>query len=91
MEGSGNSVGLTKSSDYWSGNTPKFIFGYTVTSSSPYNQIWWSVNNVNGDPFVGEQWNISGCGSAGAITTYGTNAYECADNQVTIDIYTCAT
>jgi hypothetical protein len=55
--GTGNAFGLSKTSAYFSTQTPKFTFGF---SDSPIDHLlYWSVINVNGDPFAGESWHIS--------------------------------
>lgn len=42
ISGAGNSLGLTKTADYWSSSTPKLILGTTIDSA----KLWWSVNDV---------------------------------------------
>lgn len=42
-------------SDYYNANTPKFILGSAVDQG----RLWWTVNNIAGDPFVGQHFNVS--------------------------------
>lgn len=42
ISGKGNSLGVTKSSDYYSSKTAKFILGTTIDNAL----LWWSVSNV---------------------------------------------
>ena len=68
--GSGNSLGVAKTDQYWAGNTTKLIWG----TSTDAGVLYWSVGNVNGDPFAGgekeeEGWEVTSweggrCGGA---------------------------
>jgi hypothetical protein len=54
--GSGNSLGVAKTDQYWAGNTTKLIWG----TSTDANILYWSVGNVGGDPFAGqEKWEVT--------------------------------
>ncbi|EMC93279.1 hypothetical protein BAUCODRAFT_235042 [Baudoinia panamericana UAMH 10762] len=91
MTGSGNSVGITRDSNYWGLTEYKLIFGYTESAGT----IWWSVNDVNGDPFAENPWNITSSGSrddvCGHASNYGTNVYSCPDQAVSIFVHLCDT
>ncbi|KAI5209103.1 hypothetical protein E4T39_00962 [Aureobasidium subglaciale] len=55
--GTGNAYGLSKTSAYFSTSTPKFTLGFSDSPQRPL--LYWSVINVDGDPFAGEAWRIS--------------------------------
>ncbi|KAH0359677.1 hypothetical protein KCU65_g9822, partial [Aureobasidium melanogenum] len=56
INGQGNSYGLSKNKDYYSGNTPKLIWGASDSNSVTY----YSLNTVNGNPFNGQKISLSG-------------------------------
>ena len=78
VSGNGNSFGLTKNADYFSASTPKLIWGF---SDSPPT-VYYTVSNVNGDPFAGEGFNLAatdaGCG---VVTGYDGATHTCADSN----------
>lgn len=47
ISGQGNSFGVTLSSDYYSPNTPKLIWGFSDVSPT----LYYSVSTVDGNPF----------------------------------------
>jgi hypothetical protein len=53
--GVGNSLGVSKTDGYWSNETPKFILG----TSTDAGILYWTVSNVDGDPFEGETFDLS--------------------------------
>lgn len=53
--GVGNSLGVSKTDRYWSSETPKFILG----TSTDAGILYWTVSNVDGDPFEGETFKLS--------------------------------
>ncbi|KAG9694900.1 hypothetical protein KCU81_g3174, partial [Aureobasidium melanogenum] len=55
--GVGVAFGLSKTSAYFSPNTPKFTLGFTDSPSD--SLLYWSVINADGDPFAGEPWRVS--------------------------------
>lgn len=59
--GVGNSLGVTKSDRYWTPETAKLILG----TSTDQGILYWTISNVDGDPFVGEKFDLSsGAGNA---------------------------
>lgn len=88
--GQGNSFALTKNTDYYSPNTPKLVLG-TSTSNGV---LYWSVSDVNGNPFAGESFSITSpsgnkgnvCGTA---TSPDSQVHGCADDNVTLTLVTC--
>ena len=83
IEGVGNSLGVTKTEEYWSPNTPKLILG----TSTSKGILYWSVSNVDGDPFAGESFNITGCESAEG---YDEKVHACTDGGFTLSIDLCS-
>jgi hypothetical protein len=53
--GVGNSLGVSKTDRYWSTETAKLILG----TSTDLGVLYWTVSNVDGDPFVGEKFELS--------------------------------
>jgi hypothetical protein len=55
--GSGNSLGVARTDQYWSTNTSKLIWG----TSTDANALYWTVSNVDGDPFAGgaQKWEVT--------------------------------
>lgn len=87
--GSYNSLGVTKTSDYWNSATPKLIYDYTL--DTPDNLLYWTVSNVDGDPFTaaGDGWEIftSDTTCSGA-TTYDGQTHTCeAATDLTLVVY----
>lgn len=52
--GVGNSLGVSKSDQFWSKQTPKLILG----ASTDRGVLYWTVSSVDGDPFGGEKWRL---------------------------------
>jgi hypothetical protein len=73
LQGQGNSYGLTKSPDYYSPNTPKLIFGVSDSNGLAY----YSLSNVNGDAFDGQDVKVQGNGCPTAVDDGSVKA--CAD------------
>jgi hypothetical protein len=56
--GSGNSLGVSKTDQYWSNGTAKLIWG----TSTDAGVLYWAVSNVDGDPFASgakETWEVT--------------------------------
>jgi hypothetical protein len=53
--GVGNSLGVTKNDRYWTTETPKLILG----TSTDAGILYWTVSNVDGNPFVNETFALS--------------------------------
>ncbi|KAK6434409.1 hypothetical protein LTR95_009413, partial [Oleoguttula sp. CCFEE 5521] len=56
--GVGNSLGVSKSDQYWSSQTPKLILG----TSTDNGILYWSVSYVDGDPFAGQRVAVTSAG-----------------------------
>ncbi|GAB7352678.1 hypothetical protein MBLNU459_g3040t2 [Dothideomycetes sp. NU459] len=91
LAGSGNSYGITKDPDYYSSSTPKFVFGWTDSTSDQLT--YWSVSSVDGNPLVG------GAGEGGfnvvfsdptcsGATTYDGQVHTCPDYNSVV-VYLC--
>lgn len=52
--GVGNSLGVTKSEKFWTNETRKLILG----TSTDLGVLYWTVSNVDGDPFVEEPFEL---------------------------------
>nr|POF12796.1 antigenic thaumatin-like protein [Quercus suber] len=81
--GTGNSVGITKSTDYY--GSPKLIFG-TSTSNGI---LYWSANNVDGDPFAGEAFNVTSGGLAGQTNKASSQVFAGNDKNVPLVLSAC--
>lgn len=81
--GTGNAIGITKSSDYW--NSPKLAWG-TSTSDGV---LYWSANNAGGDPFVNEAFNVTSAGLAGQTTQASTQVFAGKDANVPLNLHAC--
>jgi hypothetical protein len=57
ITGVGNSLGVSINDQFWSSNTSKLVWG----SSTDAGILYWTVSNVNGDPFAaaGQKWEVS--------------------------------
>jgi hypothetical protein len=53
--GVGNSLGVTKNERYWTPETAKLILG----TSTDAGILYWTVSNVDGNPFVNETFAVS--------------------------------
>ncbi|KAF2221088.1 hypothetical protein BDZ85DRAFT_23949 [Elsinoe ampelina] len=74
----GNSFGVTRNPDYFSPNTPKLIWGF---SNAPPT-LYYSVSQVNGDPFAGAKFRLkSSDGNCQAITGYDGRTRTCGSNN----------
>ncbi|PNS16736.1 hypothetical protein CAC42_4700 [Sphaceloma murrayae] len=74
----GNSFGITRNADYYSPNTPKLIWGF---SNAPPT-LYYSVSQVNGDPFAGAKFRLrSSDGNCGAVTGYDGRTRTCGSNN----------
>ena len=78
LSGNGNSFGLTKSSDYYSANTPKLIWGFSDAAPT----LYYSVSSVDGDALAGEQWQLSASDSGcGVVNSSDGATHACADSN----------
>lgn len=91
ITGQGNSYGITKRPDYYSSSTPKFVFGWTDSTSD--NLTYWSVSSVDGNPLNG----TAGEGGFNVVfadptcpeaTTYDGQVHTCPDYNSFV-IYLC--
>lgn len=91
LTGQGNSYGITKSPDYYSSSTPKFVFSWTDSTSD--HLTYWSVSSVDGNPLNG----TAGEGGFDVIfadptcpeaTTYDGKVHTCPDYNNFV-IYLC--
>ncbi|KAF4551977.1 Hypothetical protein D9617_11g008240 [Elsinoe fawcettii] len=74
----GNSFGITRNADYYSPNTPKLIWGF---SNAPPT-LYYSVSQVNGDPFAGAKFRLkSSDNKCAAITGYDGRTRTCNSNN----------
>jgi len=53
--GVGNSLGISKNDQYWSNGTAKLIWG----TSTDAGILYWTVSNVDGDPFAGSKFEVT--------------------------------
>lgn len=78
ISGQGNSFGVTKNSNYYSADTPKLIWGFSDSAPT----LYYTVSDVNGDPFAGETFSLSasdaGCG---VVTSYDGQTHTCDDSN----------
>ncbi|CAD0114825.1 unnamed protein product [Aureobasidium uvarum] len=76
--GIGNAFGLSKTSAYFSPQTPKWTLGFT--DSPQDGLLYWSVINADGDAFAGLAWRVSFSDPAcPAMTAYdGGIVHTCA-------------
>lgn len=89
--GMGNVLGVTLDPNYFSSSTKKFIFGYTDSPSAKLS--YWTVSNVDGDPFDGSTPDVTkflvsasdvSCSTA---STYDGQVHTCTD---TVSVVCCA-
>ncbi|KJX94771.1 hypothetical protein TI39_contig4159g00066 [Zymoseptoria brevis] len=90
ISGSGNSLGVTFSKDYYAENTPKLVLGFTSVNG----RLWWSLGDISGDPFKGKAFNVTTpdhdgkdvCGDAVGLD--GEN-HNCEEGDFTLTFNPC--
>lgn len=84
LNGQGNSYGITKNQDYYSPNTPKLIWG----ASDSAGVVYYSLNNVDGNPFNGQSVKLTGNQqSCPAVTSVDGSTKACSNvNDFTLTL-----
>lgn len=84
LQGQGNSYGLTKDSNYYSANTAKLIWG----ASDSAGVVYYSLNNVDGNPFNGQSVKLTGNQpNCAAVTTVDGSTKACSNsNDLTLTV-----
>ncbi|KAG9943428.1 hypothetical protein KCU85_g8699, partial [Aureobasidium melanogenum] len=84
LQGQGNSYGLTKNTDYYSPNTAKLIWG----ASDSAGVVYYSLNNVDGNPFDGQSVSLTGNQpNCPAVTSVDGSTKACSDaNDFTLTV-----
>ncbi|KAI5268551.1 hypothetical protein E4T47_07754 [Aureobasidium subglaciale] len=78
LSGQGNSYGLTKNQDYYSANTPKLIWG----ASDSAGVVYYSLNNVDGNPFNGQSVRLTGNqANCPAVTSVDGSTKACSNSN----------
>jgi hypothetical protein len=78
ISGNGNSFGVTKSSEYYSPNTPKLIWGFSDSAPT----LYYSVSAVDGNPFNGQKFQLSASDAAcGVVNNFDGAVKACADKN----------
>lgn len=83
LTGMGNAYGITLAPDYFSLETKKFVLGFT--DSSAQNLTYWSVSNVDGNPFDGSTAGVTSFlvdtsfPSCSNTTSYDGAVHVCSD------------
>lgn len=91
LTGEANSLGISKNDQFYSDKTAKLILGTTTKDGT----LYWTVSDVNGDPFEGEKWSLNSTdvyGHGGVCqntTTYDGQVHACGDNGVQLVLYLC--
>nr|OQO28978.1 hypothetical protein B0A51_03787 [Rachicladosporium sp. CCFEE 5018] len=87
--GVGNSLGVSKSDQYWSPQTPKLILG----TSTDNGILYWSVSYVDGDPFAGQKVAVTSAGRVNDVcqnsTGYDGKVHACQDDGVVLSLGLC--
>lgn len=82
IAGSGNSYGVTNTSDYYSSTTAKLILGVSDDPSSKL--VYWSVSSVDGNPVANDGgFSVSAPGPQACSGTNSLNGqvYACSDTN----------
>ncbi|KAK5116749.1 hypothetical protein LTR62_007423 [Meristemomyces frigidus] len=75
----GNSLGVSLSSNYYATTTPKLILGYTVNTANGLTH--YSVGTVDGNPFAPLAFDLSTSdGSCEGTNTADGVTYQCSDS-----------
>lgn len=78
LQGQGNSYGLTKDSNYYSPNTAKLIWG----ASDNAGVVYYSLNNVDGNPFNGQSVKLTGNQpNCAAVTSVDGSTKACSNSN----------
>ncbi|KAK6439288.1 hypothetical protein LTR95_004506 [Oleoguttula sp. CCFEE 5521] len=89
ITGVGNSLGVSKSDQYWSPQTPKLILG----TSTDNGILYWSVSYVDGDPFAGQKVAVTSAGRVADVcqnsTGYDGKVHACQDDGAVLSLGLC--
>ena len=87
ITGTGNSFGITKSSDYF--NEPKIVLGSSVNETDGI--LYWAIGNAGGDPMAGESFNVTSTGGdCGQVDGYDDGqVHACSAENMTLTLSLC--